>query len=1021
MENINFRGIPTSLFLNGPKLGIVTDPQSVSNVIGVATFTGIATATFPDTNFDFDGGSIAFKWYFDGSRILDTSEDSNSNAAIIGFSSATGTGSTITVSGLTSDDTGKEVYFEADYIPSAYQTTSPRTAGTARSTSNAFNEPLQSGIATITLAPVIEITSQPEDQIIGETFEASYSVAARTTPGNGPVEYQWQLDGNDLSDGTSTRTVTETTTGQIEVTNNVDDTVETIDFSKVSSFDNFVTYRTYTLVANANITTKIFATGAGGGASVQRSVAGGNGGEVNGEFTFVKDQVYKLIIGEGGDPGTISRISFSQGGIGGGGIGGQSSGGNGGSYTGLFLGSVVEQSKAILIAGAGGGGANDPATGGAGGGLTGGDASNAPIGRGGEGGTQSAGGAGGGSGTNGAALSGGSGAAGGGAGYFGGGGGNASGGLADGAGGGGSSFFDPALITNGSTTAGAGGAGGNNRDGRTVIRTAYDGRPEAGAPTYESVGGDGSFRIELSSVEKTVTSTVSGSQTDNLKITSDGTGSGVIRCKVSATGVQQSPIFSKSVSYYVVDIRNVIKIEQYDYANATATLSENNLSDGSLSLSYDTHPGNAICLYAGERDIDVEVDMYGGKGSDNGSKSGGQGGYSKIRFTMKKDEEYVLTGLFSAINAPFLYRKATLIAVVGEGGDAGTIARGGFAGGINMQGESGSGRRGSGGEKIDTGTLPSNGIFGSLTTLTAVTPDTNATGRDGGRTLPCTKGDYWRDQGKSPCEDLGTIKFRTPDGTEISNTAEIARGYKSGYNIIQTKGAQDSDGGSGQGGSGATGGEGGFTNGGGGGGSGYTDGSVTVVETTEGGSTGAARINIKLASGDFFIDNEGRILILSVEGVSVTNLTQKTDRVLPTDKGHVIDDARWQNFLDLARDGTQNYRLTATLRSDTGLDNSQLVLASEFNIHKMMNANRVPLRTSLADWGGTNPYYLAWDEDTGQTASGMDYSLLWYVSSGGFGYYEHSQNPFFKSVPGTKYSITSAQWWILPPGVPDFS
>ena len=75
MENINFRGIPTSLFLNGPKLGIVTDPQSV-NVIGFATFTGIATATFPDTNFDLDGGSIAFKWYFDGSQILDTTEDS---------------------------------------------------------------------------------------------------------------------------------------------------------------------------------------------------------------------------------------------------------------------------------------------------------------------------------------------------------------------------------------------------------------------------------------------------------------------------------------------------------------------------------------------------------------------------------------------------------------------------------------------------------------------------------------------------------------------------------------------------------------------------------------------------------------------------------------------------------------------------------------------------------------------------------------------------------------------------------
>ena len=74
--------------------------------------------------------------------------------------------------------------------------------------------------------------------------------------------------------------------------------------------------------------------------------------------------------------------------------------------------------------------------------------------------------------------------------------------------------------------------------------------------------------------------------------------------------------------------------------------------------------------------------------------------------------------------------------------------------------------------------------------MTGVTPDTNATGVNGagGRTLPCPRGVYWRNQGKAPCEDLGTIKFRTPDGTEISNTAEIARGYKSGYNIIQTGG-----------------------------------------------------------------------------------------------------------------------------------------------------------------------------------------------------------------------------------------
>ena len=70
-------------------------------------------------------------------------------------------------------------------------------------------------------------------------------------------------------------------------------------------------------------------------------------------------------------------------------------------------------------------------------------------------------------------------------------------------------------------------------------------------------------------------------------------------------------------------------------------------------------------FYAGDKDIDVEMEMYGGKGVTQ-SGVGGEG-YSRIRFTMKRDEEYILTNMDN-INAPFLYRKATLIAVVGQGG-----------------------------------------------------------------------------------------------------------------------------------------------------------------------------------------------------------------------------------------------------------------------------------------------------------------------------------------------------------------
>ena len=611
--------------------------------------------------------------------------------------------------------------------------------------------------------------------------------------------------------------------GTAKITVTGDGSTTEIDFSQVSSYDSFVTGVTYTLVADANVTTKLFATGAGGGKSNVRSVRGGRGGSAEGTFTFVKDQEYKLRIGGGGEAGDLNGAGgFSGGGQGGGGHG---EGGGGGGFTGLFEGSVAV-GNAIIIAGGGGGGSNDPAGGGAGGGLTGDNGSNG--GRAGRGGTQSAGGAGSGNGGNpGGALQGGSGAAGGGGGYYGGGGGQTvSGCCADGAGGGGSSYIGG--VTDGSTTSGTGGeniAAGGNR------------------------GGHGSFRIEFTAASKEVSTTVTGSDTDTLTITAEATANGTIRCKCTATDVQESPVFSNTVSYVVVDPRSLLEIETYNYTDATATLSEFDLANGDLTIDYASYSGNAVCFYAGDKDIDVEMEMYGGKGVTQ-SGVGGEGGYSRIRFTMKRDEEYILTGLWDNINAPFLYRKATLIAVVGQGGAGsnGGSEKGGAGGGINVAGEDGNG---SGGPLFEAGTLPSDGIFGDRNTLTPVTPDTKRTGLVngeylGGRTLPCPRGVYWRDQGKTPCEDLGDIKFRTPDGTEISNTAEIARGYKSGYNIIQT-----SSGGLGSGtvnsGSGATGGASGQNGGSGGGGSGYTDGSVTVIDTQRGGGTGAAKVIIRVA------------------------------------------------------------------------------------------------------------------------------------------------------------------------------
>jgi hypothetical protein len=66
---------------------------------------------------------------------------------------------------------------------------------------------------------------------------------------------------------------------------------------------------------------------------------------------------------------------------------------------------------------------------------------------------------------------------------------------------------------------------------------------------------------------------------------------------------------------------------------------------------------------------------------------------------------------------------------------------------------------------------------------------------------------------------------------------------------------------------------------------------------------------------------------------------------------------------------------------------------------------------------------LSWDENEGFNGTGLDYSgLSWRSDLGGFGYYLDSTNKPFESSKLT-YSITypTAKWWILPPGVPDFS
>ena len=175
-------------------------------------------------------------------------------------------------------------------------------------------------------------------------------------------------------------------------------------------------------------------------------------------------------------------------------------------------------------------------------------------------------------------------------------------------------------------------------------------------------------------------------------MTSDQVGIQTVSCSIVSAEATNSPLISNTENFVVRSTAEeyLVNIEGINNTD-TANLTRVDLFNGEYEFTTSTGDPtqNAFIreysFYSPDKDLNVEMDLYGGKGADSGSRSGGEGGFSRIRFTMERNVEYVLAGLIEAINAPFLYRKATLIAVVGEGGDAGSGGTGGFGGGINLE------------------------------------------------------------------------------------------------------------------------------------------------------------------------------------------------------------------------------------------------------------------------------------------------------------------------------------------------
>ena len=749
-------------------------------------------------------GSVGYQWYESGvGKLVDGDK-------YVGTASTTLTIKNI----ITPTDNDKKYYLEADYIPGQ----------PGARTGNATNEPFNSGIATVTVTPILDIISQPSTAAVPQNINATFTIDAQLTNGTtGGITYQWQLDEENITDG--------------DISYNTGGSSTSYNLTLLDG-------GSFTIPADATDVKLDLAAGPGGdggnGLPPEDYGTGGDGGAgITGWFN---------IPNAGGKTVTFNRGYRGQDGV---------NGGDGGAGAAVGGGTGTNTNF----------GASQGNHGGGGGGAAGKTFQHPHDGKPGRDANQLCTGAMRNSNTapvfyetgvnidNLILMSGGSGEG------------------SGGSGGGGGGAADPSGSgSNGGdqgTSIGLGGCAGINAYNPNLVNLIGS----STNPSYTNSDGWGEINYDSASADPPTSQniTVSGTQTPTLTIKSDSVLTRRIRCVVSHTSEDIPDLISNTVNFICQSTveTSTVNIETIGISQ-TAALSAHDLSDGEYSFnmvpSSSTSTVLYYCFYSPDKDIDIEMDLYGGMGvnvtSINGTQNiGGQGGYSRIRFTLERNTEYIITGLNDIIDAPFVYRKATLIACVGQGGAAAIAmdADGGAGGGVSTDGAAGGVWGGGGGRGANRDNLTTTGVYGSLFTTTDttsiyyVTPpyplDSIAEDRDGGQAITCPKGVYYAQEGLAPCQDITDpplTHFRFADSSEVWNSALINRGYKPGYDMIQTAGAGDINGG-GNGGNGATGGQGGTSNCGGGGGSGYTDGSVTVLDTQQGGSSTNSKVVIRLA------------------------------------------------------------------------------------------------------------------------------------------------------------------------------
>ena len=383
-------------------------------------------------------------------------------------------------------------------------------------------------------------------------------------------------------------------------------------------------------------------------------------------------------------------------------------------------------------------------------------------------------------------------------------------------------------------------------------------------------------------------SPISGANSATLSITRPDPGLDRVYCEVSHPTAQPGIVTSTEVNLDVASARTFIIWEKIGNGTRQEQGQRNLATSGPFTAR--ARPGigsRMVQIFSPEKDVDVKITMGGSAGANRNGRRGGEGGISVFKMTLKQNIEYTVKlgidyfqgggprgGINGGGGLAAIYEKAKVLAVCGGGGSAGSNGRGGDGGGCNVAGERG--QNGSnGGSHVGVDTLPPTGMSQAGRTGFR---DFDIESSGSGRLSGCTIGNYWNQQGKSPCEDVGTgVAFLDSNGgilsdTTSTSTGSITRGYKIGQGHRNNAGAGSGNGGGG--GGGARGGEGNNSNGGGGGASGYYSSQVELLSSSTlpngtqlGGNADVAFISVEVY--DQSLDGNQEPLIPPASGASL--------------------------------------------------------------------------------------------------------------------------------------------------------